>query len=262
VKYPLDPSTFSETINTLVEHNKMQEVLVQKVCSLLQLAMDDAEYADSEWYVESETLFKDMHALKMYHESRRFNEDNFRKQYGFEPAQRVKGSIDRLNDLSDLPMVDDQEEAPEMSHTELDVALNSKRSMKKRRYVGNPQRGLQQMSEDEISSTPVNKLKELVAQAELDEQASDNSTDIYKIKARVANLARGPGMSLTPQGVQLCNTFVHVLKSFYDFADKIQDPNVRVPLIKLIRSHEKMPGVLIASAGAGVVQSEKDKDKI
>jgi hypothetical protein len=84
------------------------------------------------------------------------------------------------------------------------------------------------------------------------EAQQNNSTDIYKIKARVSNLARETGGSLTGQGDILCNTYVHVLKSFYDFAEKIEDPTTRIRLIELIRSQEGMPGTVISAAGAGV----------
>ncbi len=84
------------------------------------------------------------------------------------------------------------------------------------------------------------------------ERAQDNSTDIYKIAARVKNLARGPGMNLTPQGEMLANTYTHVLKAFYDFAEKIEDKNIKAQLTDLIRSQEGMPGNLISAAGAGV----------
>jgi len=50
----------------------------------------------------------------------------------------------------------------------------------------------------------------------------------------------------------LCNTFVHVLKSIYDFADSIEDKDTKIKLIEIMRRHENMPANLIAAAGAGV----------
>jgi hypothetical protein len=91
------------------------------------------------------------------------------------------------------------------------------------------------------------------------EDAQDNSTDIYKIAARVKNLARGPGISLTPQGEMLANTYTHILKSFYDFAEKIEDKKIKQELIELIRSKEGMPGDLIAAAGVGVNKKRSKK---
>jgi hypothetical protein len=118
---------------------------------------------------------------------------------------------------------------------------------------------LRHLSEDEINGVPIPKLERLVKEYEEEEAKAEASIDIYKIKARVANLARGPGVSLTPQGEQLCNVFVHVLKSLYEFASKIEDQHIRSDLNKLIRSHEGMPGTLIAAAGAGVKQANKDE---
>lgn len=89
------------------------------------------------------------------------------------------------------------------------------------------------------------------------EKDQENSTDLYKIKARVANLARETGGQLTAQGEMLCNSYVHVMKSFYDFAETVQDPQIKLALIKLIRNNEDMPGIVIAAAGAGVREKKK-----
>lgn len=98
-------------------------------------------------------------------------------------------------------------------------------------------KALNDMSRDEIESW---------------ERAQDNSNDLYKIKARVSNLARGGGAALTAQGEMLVNTYVHVLKSLYDFAENIEDSTTKIKLTQLIRKNEDMPGNLIAAAGAGV----------
>lgn len=255
----MDSATFIETANQLLEHNKTQENLVNRVCGLLKESMSYVEEGEEEeWYFQAQTLFVDLHALQMYHESRRFNEDNFRKQFGYEPKARVADSINRINEPVDIPVLEPQDDHGEMSETELNKLFNGNREVKRHKQASS-KRGLRQMSEREIASTSIDKLKELVADATIEEHAMDNSTDIYKIKARVANLARGPGMQLTPQGEQLCNTFVHVLKSLYDFADRVHEEKTRTSLIKLIRSHETMPSVLIAAAGAGVVQADKNQ---
>lgn len=90
-------------------------------------------------------------------------------------------------------------------------------------------------------------------QEELDkyEEALNNSNDIYRIAARVKNLARGGGGSLTPVGEMMCNSFVHVLKALYDFAETIPEPH-KTNLIELVRNKEGMPADLIAAAGSGV----------
>jgi hypothetical protein len=81
------------------------------------------------------------------------------------------------------------------------------------------------------------------------EKQQDDSTDIYKLAARVKNLARvgdpsrGVG-SLTPAGESLCNLYVHVLKSLYSFSETLESPK-REELYNLVRSHEGMPGELL-----------------
>lgn len=234
MKYPIDPTTFVENVNHLVQHDKSQNLLIQKMSDLLSEAMDREGDSDCEWYNETEGLLKDLHALKMYHESRRFNEDNLRMQTG---DTSTKSMVGILNENS-LP-----ESEGEMSEDDLAKLFKEKRSTKKKEVV----KPLSKMTLEEIEEW---------------ESKQDNSNDIYKIKARVANLARGPGVSLTPQGEMLCNTFTHVLKALYDFTETIEDKDLKINLIKVIRNQEGMPGVLISAAGAGVKNSKKDQDKV
>lgn len=84
------------------------------------------------------------------------------------------------------------------------------------------------------------------------EKEQDNSHDIYKIAARVKNLARGSGGTLTPQGEMLANTYVHVLKALYDFADTIPDRDTKTKLVEILRKNEGMPASLIEAAKVGV----------
>src|SRR5271166_880769 len=119
-----------------------------------------------------------------------------------------------------------------------------------------------QMSESELAALmnvpvpapkPVDKIPETAEEMEEWERKQENSNDIYKISARVKNLARGSGGSLTSVGDMLANSYTHVLKSLYDFAETIPEP-YKEKLIELIRFHEKMPADVIASAGVGVKQ--------
>jgi hypothetical protein len=80
------------------------------------------------------------------------------------------------------------------------------------------------------------------------EDKHNNSNDIYKVNARVRNLARGGGASLTAMGEMLCNTYTHVLVALYAFAEKTKDEQ----LAALVRSHENMPANVIYAAKAGV----------
>lgn len=233
MKYPLDPTTYVENVRHILEHEKTQVLIIQKMGSLLESAMDFIDSDNIEWYKESETLLKDLHAMKMYHESRRWNEDNYQRQQHMDDGPDLSLSV-----LEDT--YTPSETHGEMTEEDLSKHFKEKRKDKKKKEEP---KTLKSMTNEEIVEW---------------EQAQENSNDIYKVKARVANLARGNGLSLTPQGDQLVNTYVHVLKSFYAFAEKLEDKNVKVQLTALIRSVENMPGTLIAAAGAGVVV-KKDK---
>lgn len=90
------------------------------------------------------------------------------------------------------------------------------------------------------------------------EAQQDNSTEIYKIAARVKNLARSDGQaSLLPAGEALCNLYVHAMKSFYDFADTLPEDSRRKMYI-LIQKQESLPGNVI-SAGIG---TKGDKNRV
>lgn len=232
MKYPLDQQTFAETVTKIIEHQKGQLAVITQLKSLLEEAMDREEEADTEWYEESEQVLKDLHALQMYHDSRLFNEKNGH----YEP----KGQMAEVftENQPDMP------EGGEMSEEELSRLFKEKRNTKKTKQLG---KSLKEMSLEEITDW---------------EAAQDNSNDIYKIKARIANLARGPGMSLTPVGEILCNSFVHMLKSLYDFADTIQDKSLKIQLIAVIRNQESVPGTIIAAAGAGVKKEKGHQDVV
>jgi hypothetical protein len=80
------------------------------------------------------------------------------------------------------------------------------------------------------------------------EKEQDNSTDIYKIAARIKNLARVDGRaSLTPVGDSLCNVYTHIIKRLYDFADTLKSEDEKKCLYELVKKSEAMPGDLIRS---------------
>lgn len=81
------------------------------------------------------------------------------------------------------------------------------------------------------------------------ERDQSNSNDIYRIAARVKNLARADGASLTPVGEILANSHVHVLNALYKFAETLGSPK-KEELILLLRKHEEMPGKVIAASKA------------
>lgn len=232
MKYPLDEISFAETLTRFLEHNKGQIAVVDQLKLLLEEAMDREEDADCSWYVECESVLKELHSLKVYHDSRRFNENNGH----YEPKEAASQLF--RDDAPDSP------DGGEMSEDELSRMFKEKRATKEVKKLG---KSLKEMSLEEINDW---------------EAAQDNSNDIYKIKARIANLARGPGMSLTPVGEILCNSFVHMLKALYDFADKLEDKSVRIQLIALIRNQESVPGTIIGAAGAGVKKEKGHQDVV
>jgi hypothetical protein len=80
--------------------------------------------------------------------------------------------------------------------------------------------------------------------AEKWEKEQDESSDIYKIKARVVNAV---GANLTPVGEILCNSYTHVMKAFYNFAESLNDID-KERLKELIRSQEGMPANVISAS--------------
>lgn len=75
--------------------------------------------------------------------------------------------------------------------------------------------------------------------------SDEKSTDIYAIAARVKNLARSYDGTLTPLGDALCNSFVTMFKDFYDFSEKLEEPN-KTRLSDLIKSKENIPAKIIS----------------
>lgn len=238
MKFPLDTQTFVENVHQIVEHDKAQTMLVDKMGSLLQEVLGSVEKADEfAWHSDVESIVKELQSLKLYHDNRRFNESNGHFEAPGKPVATKYGSMGGVG-MAQLPSDGDSE--GEMSEEELAKLFKERREPSARKV---PEKPLNKMTLQEIEDW---------------ESKQDNSNDIYKIKARVANLARGPGMSLTPQGEMLCNSFVHVLKAFYDFSETMTDKESKIKLISLIRAQEGMPGTLIAAAGAGVKASKKD----
>ncbi len=71
---------------------------------------------------------------------------------------------------------------------------------------------------------------------------------LERIAARIKNMAvissRG---NLTDNGIMLANTYAHVIKSFYDFTETINDIQIKDKLKSLIKSNEGMVSDFIAA---------------
>lgn len=242
MKYPIDQQTVDTFIGHIAGHDRAQRNLIQALTIALKEAISEAD-EESEWVDAAKKLIVLQEKLRVEHETRRFNESNGHVEHsvvslaGFHdpgqiPALVMPHTPGRPMTPEENARLNDAEAGfgEEMSEEDLARLFNEK--VKKKKEPDFKKMSLEQIEEWEA--------------------AQNNSNDIYKIKARVANLARGSGASLTAQGEMLCNTFVHVLKSLYEFAEKIEDKELKIKLIEKIRSHENAPATLIAAAGAGV----------
>lgn len=125
-----------------------------------------------------------------------------------------------------------------MSEADVAALFNEKPKKKKRQK---PQKPVEEM-------TTMEEIKAM-------EAAHDNSNDIYRVSARIKNLARfgdGPVATLTPAGEALCNTFTHLIVELYTFADTVKNKAVRAKLLEIIKKNEALPGNFIAAMKNGV----------
>lgn len=222
--YPLDPTTIQEYLERLNLHNQTQTNLIKELNILLIEAMNSSSNEES-WHKDAKRLIASQKAIENEQINRRFNEANLEKQQAtsFKPTLSLSRTAQRGNTQFD--------DGTEMTEAELMTYFGETEIKTKK-------------EPDKLSTMTLEEIKEW-------EKAQDNSLDIYKIKARVMNLAR-EGCSITPTGEMLCNTFVHVLKSLYSFAEQIEDKNIRIQLIEKIRSHETMPAQFIKSTKSEV----------
>jgi hypothetical protein len=238
----------------------MQTVIITKLSELLDSAMYHAETDEEGWYKDSQELLQDLEDLKMFHDSRRWSGSNFKNQMQPEgkglnlPALPApKPPSDEGSHIVGLPSLQFNDslnqkankEEEEFGESWDEESLSRYFKEKKPKKVREEKKTLKNMS---------------IAEIEAWERAQDNATDIYKIKARMMNLARDGGASITPVGEILINSFVHMLKSFYDFADKIEDSSVKIQLTDLIRAQEGVPSGIIKASTSGV-RIEKEVKK-
>lgn len=232
MKYPIDSQTTEAFFNHLVTHDRAQRQYIQALTILLQTAMEEMGMDDTEWYPEAEKLLAFQKKLDVDHANRIFNE----KSGHVLPTEAIAVpgvTISREGDAA-LSQLEAEEFGKEMTEEEIAAVFREKVKPK---------------AKDTLDL----KKKDLTIEEIEDWEAKqNNSNDIYKVKARVANLARGGGASLTPVGEMMVNTFVHVVKDLYDFAETIEDKTLRIKLIERIRKHENMPGNLIAATSSNV----------
>lgn len=258
MKYPIDAITTETFMGHLVAHDRAQRQLIQALTILLTEAMNEMGMEDTEWYPEAEALLKLQKRLKMDHENRIFNEKNgvAEKQNPITPEVVKENYAELIPNLGmmGLGQIDDpqlnaniteREKVFGAEMTEEEIAGMFREKGKKK-----PKDGVDMSAKDPFKNMTLEEITEW-------ERKQENSNDIYKVKARVANLARGAGASLTPVGEMMVNSFVHVVKDLYDFAETIPDKSLRIAIIERIRKHEGMPGNLIAATSANVKMGKK-----
>ena len=234
-KFPLDTAGVQELTSNIINHNTAQNDLIDQLCVSLREAMTYVPEEDEVnlWYAQAEEVLKNINARRIDFDNLRFGQKN-----GGHKAGAISPYDVSPGDLSTaFPESPSDSETP-MSEEELALYFNEPLPKKPKKTDVKP---LNKMTLEEIEEW---------------EKTQDNSNDIYKIAARVKNLARSDGQAaLMPAGEALCNVYTHVLKTFYDFADTL-DKETKIKLYQLIQKNENMPGNLIA-AGVGTKGTKK-----
>lgn len=221
-RYPLDDKGMESIMLDIMQNDKFQKETILKLCMLLRNAMAYIEDEEMDWYQDAEKILSDVHARKIAFENLRFDQSNGHRT-------DLTSPYDAPLDAKKIAVSENYD--PQMTEEELAVHFNEPLPKKKQ------EKKVDKMSLEEIESW---------------EKKQDNSNDIYKISARVKNLARTGGGNLTDVGDMLCNTYTHVIKAFYDFSENIPDKETKIKLTDLIRRHEDMPGNFIAATHSGV----------
>lgn len=234
-KYPLDAQAIDDIARDIQQHDRATRETILTLAGFLVQAMKDADAQgmdEAEWYEDATLFLKDFNTRKMDFENHRFNQKNGHNVRKNSPYQDGERAIDLMTEGKLNAM--EAEFGEELS--ERDIAKFFKEKIPKKKEK--KEKGLNKMSLKEIESW---------------EKAQDNSNDIYKVSARIKNLARqGAGANLTPAGDVLCNSHTHLIKAFYDFAETVEDKETKMKLVNLIRSNEGMAANVISALGSGV----------
>jgi hypothetical protein len=237
MKYPLDEQGMLEITQDILQNDRAQKRLIEELAGALNHALMCEMDPDDEEYIAAKKLLLGIQSRKMDFETHRFNQKNGhgvgqKSPYKALPEETGK-PIDvvdegRLNAIENESGEMSEEEVAALFQTQLPEPKAKKKKIKP----------LNKMSMEEIEEW---------------ERQQDNSNDVYKVQARVKNAAsKAVKANLTPQGIMVCNTFVHMLKLLYDFANTIDDKQTRIKLTNLVKSQEDMPASLISALNAGV----------
>jgi len=265
VKYPIDPQTTETFLGHLTTHDRAQRKLIAALTGLLIEAMNESGMEDTDWYPEAKKLLKQQAAVKTEHENRLFNAKN-----GHQERHDVKVEISATPDLN-TPIIEAVAlpgniiVSPEVNHelTKIEAGFGEEISEAELERMFNEKSKKKTLS-GEVDLSKQQPFKGMTLQEiEEWERKQENSNDIYKIKGRVQNLAVGiSGGNLTPVGEIMVNSFVHVLKDLYEFAERdLINREDKVKMIERIRKHESMPGTLIAAAAGGVRVPKNENSK-
>jgi hypothetical protein len=222
-KYPLDNKGIENIVLDIQQNYITQSEIIANLYSFLCNAMKYVEHGTQEdWIPRAKALMKDLNVRKSTFENLRFDQSNGHRINESEPGVWP-------------PLQSQSVGNEEMSEAELAAHFNLPPPPEPVEV------NVKEMTLEEIESW---------------EKSQDNSNDIYKVNARIKNLARSGGAVLTPTGEMLCSLYTHVMLAFYDFANKIENREIKIKLIDLIKENEKMPANMIA-AWAANVKAEK-----
>jgi hypothetical protein len=255
MKYPIDPATTESFFGHLISHDRAQREFIKALSGLLKEAMGEMGANDTDWYREAKSLFKIQANINMLHENRLFDAKNGHQD---KHTVTVEGPIPTGNTVIEskvsVPGVQiDPETNVKLNEAEKEFGAEMTEEELARMFGEKPKKntGVDLSAKNPFKGMTLEQIEEWEAK-------QNNSNDIYKIKARVQNLAVGiSGGNLTPVGEMMANTFVHLFKDLYDFAEAIPDKELKIALIEKIRVHEAAPGNLISAAMSGVKGPKK-----
>jgi hypothetical protein len=229
-KYPLDRKGIENIVRDIQQNDIYQKDTILQLSNLLLAAVPYME--DMEWNEKTEHILTQLNDRAKAFENLRFDQGNGYKLQETSPYEQ-KGFEIETTALT-TPEPEQIPDTGEMTEDEL------------ARYFKEPKLKLKETLEK-----PVDKMT--LDEIEAWEAKQDNSNEIYKVSARIKNLARLTVKgNLTAQGEMLANMFTHVIKAYYDFADTLIDKEVKIRLIELTKRQEDVPANLIAALGAGV----------
>ena len=224
-RYPLDRKSVETAIADLTRNDDAQRMLVHKLRGFLGKAIEFGACENADWYPEAYKLLAEMHDRQSYFDTLRFDQSN-----GHRLDEITGGGIGPVSLGNEIDESNEEVTVEELA-----------------KYF------------DQVPPTPKPKSKQqpmTLEEIEAWERKQDNSNDIYKVKARVKNHARDAmKANVSSVGEMLVNTYVHVLISLYEFADKIQDKETKIKLLELIRKNETMPANFMAATQAKVTEN-------